>query len=1273
MSVFLRGLHIASKQAAYLLVILATILLILVGAFYWMAYAVDKREDEITAWVGDKIGYPIEVGTAGLGWVGLMPKLQIEAVTVFRQDNKTELLTIESLYAGLDLIASIKQGEPTLNDISLTGLNTTLVRDLTGHYQLQGLNENAAMSPTAIDWLRWKNLLNRFQIDAVTIDYIDQINDSLSGIYQITNAQLNHLSENWTAVGSLILPPTLGTNVQFSLLGQLESDNFQDSHWQWQAQINDLMLAPFAQQIEWQDVAIKKARIAANISARGVGDTFDTVKTTIDLTQMELASKHENVIYTPVLIDQLTGEIDWQQQGQSWQLSGRKIELKVNGNAWQTTTFSIKKQHQDSWIIASDYLRLSDITAVASLSDKSPKIITEQKPAGDINNLKLHYSAEKGIMRLVFKLGDGAMLPWQNYPGVTGLTASVNWQQGYANLQLDSHKVTLYPEVWLDDAVFFDSITGVLNLEHHDGDWALRSQALRFWNDDLTLQLDGTVQHSNDGKINNDLKITMEEVIINRWQSYVPQKILSKGFKAWSKNAFLDGKIIDGTIELKGELAAFPYKLHPEKGHFKMALQAEGVQLHYSQKWPDLIAVKGMITGSANDLVIKSQSGKIAGFDFTDVTTTINNLAEAKPILRVDGLFRGTTSNALLFLQNSPLKGHFGQVAKATKAQGNSNIKLNLMVPLADIAATKTSGYVSFIDSQLQPKFLPEMNISNINGKLNFSNHAVTATNIKASLLDAPVNINITRKGDETFVSAMGHISTQQIQQHWPENMPKFISGKTPYQLVVSVSEEAVGDFNIDASIQSDLQGIEINMPEPFGKTSDLIRHFRIATKKMTNTYVYSAEYAKLLNIILANDDRQWRGEINVGNAKAELPEHGIKIRGELAELSLDSWYEWSQQHSYKTDKSGTFINNIDDTFVTIAKLSGFNQQFTNFTLSAKKDGLAWQATINSDQSKGDIYWPTDFNSNAVLKVHLDKLKIVLAESDTNKWINDDQAKSLWPSMDLAIGSLYINDMVLGELKLSAHRMENRWLMDQGSLRSDEFSASVSLGEWQQLSSGAQSHFKVQATSDHLAGLLASLGYQQAIDAENVDFQADFSWPNAPLAITKDQLNGSLKMAVGKGRLKDVQPGAAGRIFGLMSIAALPRRLSLDFSDLFSKGFYFDSIKGSFKFADGQAVTNDFILTGSSATIEVAGPVDLVRHTYDQEVTITPNVSSTLPLAGAVYGGPVGLGVGTAIMLVDKLAGALFDKNIVNLISYNYYLTGPWDSPLLTVSQPSEP
>ena len=1273
MSVFLRGLHIASKQVAYLLIILATALMLLVGAVYWLADAVDKRQDEIAVWVGNKLGYPVEIGAAGLSWIDLKPKLQVDRITVLRQDNKTELLSIQSIYVGLDLLASLQRGEPVLNDLSLTGLQMAIVRDLTGQFQLQGLSLSPQSEPLIIDWASWINLLNRVRLNDVIIDYSDQINDAFSGSYQLTNADLTHQSQEWITTGLLRLPRTLGTNLQFSGQWLLDSNDLQKSSWLLQAQIDDLNLAPFSSQITWQDIAIQNGNLTANISANGIGNTVETVKTTIDLTKTELISKQENVVYTPVLIQQLSGEFDWMQQGQVWQLSGHEIQFKMNSDAWPTTAFSIKKQQENDWVITSNYLRLSDITAVASLSSQSPEIIRMQQPAGDVDSLNLQYSVSEGLTELAFNIRDGVMLPWQNYPGVTGLTASINWQEGIANLKLDSHQVTFYPETWLDDAVFFDSVTGELNLRQQDQFWTIQSSALRLWNDDLSIQFDGSVQHASDGKVTNDLKITMQDVSINRWQAYVPQKILSDSFKQWSKKAFVAGNIIDGSIELKGDLAAFPYEAEPDKGQFKMTLQTENVQLHYASEWPDLVDVNGVITGSGNDLIIKSQHGKISGFNFIDVTTTINKLLEDKPILQTVGTLAGTTANALIFLKNSQLKQRFGSIADATIAQGASNIKLNLMVPLADTDATEASGSVSFIDSQLQAKSIPELVMSKINGKLNFTNSGVTAKDIKASVFDEQVNINVTPKDDVTIVSASGQVSIPQIEKNMSKTMPKFIAGKTAYEVNVVISEKAIGEFNIDASVASDLKGIEIDLPEPYGKTTKNVKNFSASLKQQNdNLQIYSIEYGQFLNAILAESDKSWRGEINLGLGPAELPNHGVRLRGQLAELSLDKWYEWSKQYSNQSDNS--FISSMNDTVLKVDKLTGFNQEFNNLTISAKKEDQGWRANINSLQSKGTIYWPTDFNSSTTaLKVDLDKLIIALPKSDKTQQISDEQAEFLWPSMDLTIGSLVVNELILGKLQLSGHRMVDAWLLDEGTLISKEFTASIPLGEWRQTASGHQSHFKVQANSDDLAGLLASFDYQQAVDAEDVYLLADLSWPDNPLAVSAEILNGSLNVSLGKGKLKDVEPGAAGRIFGLMSIAALPRRLSLDFSDLFSNGFYFSSIKGSFKFANGQAITNDFVLKGSSATIKMVGPVDLINQKYNQTVTITPNVSSTLPLAGAVAAGPIGLGVGTAILLVDKLAGALFDKNIVNLISYNYYLTGPWDSPDLTIAKPLTP
>ncbi|HEC60241.1 hypothetical protein LCGC14_0580490 [marine sediment metagenome] len=1270
MSVLLRGLHIASKQIVYLLIILITVLILLIAAGYWLTDAVDKRQDEIAVWVGDKVGYPVEIVKAGLSWVDLMPKLQVDGVTVFRQDDKTELLSVQSLYVGLDMIASLRRGEPVLNDLSLTGLNTTIVRDTAGKFQLQGLDLTDQSSAEDIDWSSWVNILNRFQLTDVTINYIDELHTALSGQYQVTQAELSHHFKKWVTAGSIRLPATLGANVEFSGSSLLNWDDLSTSSWQAQAQINELMLAPFSQLAIWQDVAVKNGQLTANISASGIGKKIDEAQTNINLVQATLVSKQENLAHPPVDVEYFKGKIDWQQQAQSWHLAGHDIQIKMNGDAWPATNFNIQKQNQNDWLISSDYLRLSDLTALASLTALSPEMIRVQQPAGDLDNLTLQYSAQQGLTQLAFNLRDGAALPWQDYPGVTGLTGAINWQEGMAKLKLDSHQVTFYPETWLDSAVFFDSVTGELDLQQQDKSWVLQSNALHLWNDDLNIQLDGSVQHASDSKVTNDLKITLQDVVVNRWQAYVPQRILSRSFKKWSKNAFVAGNIIDGIIELQGDLAAFPYEDEPDKGHFKMNLQAENVQLHYAPGWPDLFDVTGLVTGLANDLTIQAKSGKIAGFKFADVTTTISKLVHDEPILRVEGNLTGTTADALLFLQNSPLKQRFGKVAQLADAKGNSNIQLNLMVPLADEDKTQVAGNVSFVDSQLQSKSLPELTMSQINGKLNFTNNGVTAKNIKAVLLAAPVNINVSPRDDATIVSASSQLSLQQVANLWPNVVPKFVSGETTYQAEVAISEQAIGEFDVDTSIQSDLQGIKVDLPEPFFKNHEDMINFRASVKQKDNTPIYAVEYGKLINVLLAQDTQQWRGELSIGAGKAVLPAHGVKVRGQLSTLSLDTWNDWSKQYNDKTQSNNSFIASMSDAVVKVDKLTGFNQEFTNVTLSAKKQGEGWRADIDSAESKGMIYWPDDFDSNTVLKLNFDKLTLTLPKLDDTQKVTDEQTKFLWPSMELAVGSLVINDMQLGELEWRGHREIDAWLLDNGSLKSKEFTALMSVGEWRYTASGDQSHFKVQANSNNLAKLLASFGYQQAIDAKDVSLSADLSWPASPLAVSTKILTGSLKLGLGKGRLKDVEPGAAGRIFGLMSIAALPRRLSLDFNDLFSKGFYFDSIKGSFKFENGQATTNDFVLKGTPATIKMVGPVDLIHQQYDQVVTITPNVSSTLPLAGAVAGGPLGLGVGTAILLVDKLAGALFDKNIVNLVSYTYYLTGPWDEPELTTDKP---
>jgi len=476
----------------------------------------------------------------------------------------------------------------------------------------------------------------------------------------------------------------------------------------------------------------------------------------------------------------------------------------------------------------------------------------------------------------------------------------------------------------------------------------------------------------------------------------------------------------------------------------------------------------------------------------------------------------------------------------------------------------------------------------------------------------------------------------------------------------------------LNTELTSNLQGIDIELPEPFTKAREDKKQLMVTMDNIDNELVYSFKYGKQVNVIAVPSNEGVRAAIRFGEEQAELPSHGIKVRGKLAELSIDDWLDWSK--GLAKAKNNNLLSSIDDISMTIDSLTAFDQKLSALNYSINKDGQGWRVNLNSDQTKGTVYWPSDFNGSVPLDINLDQLILSLPKLKNEDRVKAASEVSLWPAMNINIASLMIDDIHLGTLALQASRNAQTWSIDTGSLVSTVFDAAIveKSTYWQQSSTGQKSNLALQIKSEDLADLLANFGYQQVIESESNQLTLVLTWPDHPLAVSKENVRGKISVKMGKGKLNDIEPGAAGRIFGLMSIAALPRRLSLDFSDLFSSGFTFDSIKGDFNLANGRAVTDNLTLRGASAKIEMTGPVDLVNQRYDQQVKVTPNVSSTLPLAGAVAGGPIGLGVGAALLVVDKLAGKLFGKNIVNLISYTYNLTGSWDDPQLTVVKPTK-
>ena len=134
------------------------------------------------------------------------------------------------------------------------------------------------------------------------------------------------------------------------------------------------------------------------------------------------------------------------------------------------------------------------------------------------------------------------------------------------------------------------------------------------------------------------------------------------------------------------------------------------------------------------------------------------------------------------------------------------------------------------------------------------------------------------------------------------------------------------------------------------------------------------------------------------------------------------------------------------------------------------------------------------------------------------------------------------------------------------------------------------------------------------------------SWQGSPLNLHYPSLNGHLDVRMGRGQFLKADPGVA-KLLGVLSLQALPRRLLLDFRDVFAQGFAFDSVQGDVTIVHGMANTRNLQIKGVNALVQLDGSADIARETQKLRVQILPNVDAGTAslVAGLAVNPAVGL------------------------------------------------
>jgi uncharacterized protein (TIGR02099 family) len=614
-------------------------------------------------------------------------------------------------------------------------------------------------------------------------------------------------------------------------------------------------------------------------------------------------------------------------------------------------------------------------------------------------------------------------------------------------------------------------------------------------------------------------------------------------------------------------------------------------------------------------------------------------------------------------LGSSPLGETYGGFVDRVESGGAAGLDLDLLVPLHhEDRETEVKGSIILKDNSL--KVLPDgPALEHIKGQLAFTNHGISGTALKARLLDTPVNVDVATDAvaGVTRIALNGPLDVATyLAGKWPGPAAR-IAGRSDWnvQLAIGRLHGRKEVPEVDLALDSDLQGMAIDLPEPLGKKAEERRRLTIDIDRVSKPdKTLRVAYADLLQVVCALHDSDAgmacsRADIHLGAGKAELPEAKLLyVSGRIPAFSLTRW-----EPLLETAGSGPGLPVKLD--LTIGELEVMQQAVRDVTLRSEESGVVRQFTLDGPGSAGTV--EITRTGAGVEKVTMNLERLFLEKHAVPGAAKTAAARAdSFPELQVTIRKLIYDGVNYGELQLQAVHRANALHVDRLLLDSRKLKLEAT-GDWKTVNDRNLSQFDVEVKDGKLGTLLKELKYKENMSGGKLTASLHGSWQGAPWDASPARVNGKLHVLIKDGQLLGVEPGA-GRVLGLLSLHTLQRRLSLDFRDLFSKGFAFDRIEGNFVLDNGDAYTNDLVINGPAARIEISGRIGLAKNDYDELVTVIPSMTSSIPLAGAIAGGPA---VGAALFVAEHLFGDELEK-ASSFTHTHYSVTGPWSDPVFT-------
>ena len=735
-----------------------------------------------------------------------------------------------------------------------------------------------------------------------------------------------------------------------------------------------------------------------------------------------------------------------------------------------------------------------------------------------------------------------------------------------------------------------------------------------------------------------------------------------------------------------------------------------------AKDWPVLEGLNGELLIQRNRLEARQLKGRatgLSGLQLQEGNVRIEDLSA--PEVAISLQVKGLLAQGLQFVNQSPVSSLLGNALLNATATGVADYRMRLALPLADMGKTRMQASLVLPGNDLRLDPGTPL-LSRARGTLSFTEDSLRVSNAQARVLGGDLRFEGGRPaaaaGGRPEGRTDGRTEAEPLLQFRGEGvltaeglrqaselglvaqLAQHANGSAAYSMVLGVRRG-----EIEFKLNSPLVGMALNLPAPLDKAAadtlplELERSLPpgpvLASRSRTGAGPLQDQLSLSLGervalryertLEAAQAPRVLRGSVALGLPKGEalnLPTQGVAAKLQLGAADLDAWQALLGQPTAGAAAPAGSVQAYWPTTLALRAQSLRYQgyQLNQLALSATREGLLWRTKIDARELSGYA----EFGQGSVATgnrlyarlTHLSLAANLAKDVENLLGSAPSQATRAVPALDIVVDDFELRGRKLGRLEVEAVNRPlpardgnpREWQLNRLQLSSPE-GMLLANGTWAVAATSTASERRRMALSFKLevadaGGLLKRLDMDDLVARGKGRIEGQLQWTGSPLALDYPSLGGQFNVQIERGQFLKADPGIA-KLLGVLSLQSLPRRLTLDFRDVFSEGFAFDMLRGDVRIEQGLATTHNLQMKGVNAAVIMEGSADIARETQQLQVLVIPEVNAgTVSLLASIANPAVGVGT--------FLAQLFLRGSINNAATQAFTIDGPWSEPRIT-------